>query len=113
VVLLPDNAKGTADYLEVHWNKSPKNDDIMHNTDVCSGGIVFAWTDEWWKSGNVTQHDPGESANGAFPGGWGDEEWFGICGVEVKDRAPANFDKSHPDTLLPRAAFDRLKQLWK
>lgn len=50
------------------------------------GGCYFEWSDEWWKldtyyQGNqcpATVQQPGVSQNAAFPGGWGDEESFGL-----------------------------------
>lgn len=53
---------------------------------VGAGSCYFEWTDEWWKldsaypgtSCGATVQQPGTSANGAFPGGWGDEECFGL-----------------------------------
>ena len=42
------------------------------------GGIVFEWTDEWWKSYEPFYHDKKSDAVGPFPGGFYFEEWFGI-----------------------------------
>lgn len=111
IVDLPDNAKAQADYLKVHWQ------DIVKNEDICSGGHVFIWTDEWWKSGNPPKHDPTNTTNVSFPGGWDDEEWFGINAVKANNR-PNNdpWNPGHPnapDLLLPRAAFGTLMDLWK
>jgi hypothetical protein len=53
------------------------------------------------------------AANVAFPGAWGDEEWFGLVGAIAKNRAnsdpvvnPATGKlNGGPDTLTPRAAL--------
>jgi beta-glucuronidase len=42
------------------------------------GGVVFEWTDEWWKNYEPFYHDKKSDAIGPFPGGYYYEEWFGI-----------------------------------
>ncbi len=71
-----------ADYIEGHWK------DIEANSDVAAGGIVFAWVDEYWKSGdkNVQNQSPGVNSN--FPGGCWDEEAFGINAIVLKRNTP-------------------------
>jgi hypothetical protein len=101
-----------------------------------SGGCVFEWRDEWWKgnetyayfhsvSGNqqcaVPSCPPSNcshtgAANVVFPGGWGDEEWFGVTGAKANGRqnsAPVvdmytGKLNGGPDILEPRAAFAAL-----
>jgi hypothetical protein len=93
-----------------------------------SGGFAFEWRDEWWKgnshpyfqtiSGNDTctqcpcerGRDTG-AANVVFPGGWGDEQWFGLAGAMVANKRdpmkPVNNQgmlNGGPDILKPRAA---------
>jgi hypothetical protein len=94
-----------------------------------SGGFVFEWRDEYWKTagappwfqtiGGTDSCAPGcaggcdtGAANVVFPGGWGDEEWFGVAGASPKGRkaddpviAPTTGKlNGGPDTLEPRAA---------
>jgi hypothetical protein len=92
-----------------------------------SGGFAFEWRDEWWKdnvvtwfhsvSGNVggcssaCQCTNTGAANPVFPGGWGDEQWFGLTGATISGRtnpaevANANGLIGNPDILEPRAAI--------
>ncbi|CAL1142726.1 unnamed protein product [Cladocopium goreaui] len=46
--------------------------------DVVSGGIIFAFQDEWWKCGSPSDHDSCGSAFGGLPDGYANEEWWGI-----------------------------------
>lgn len=113
VVELPSNAQAQADYLKVHW------EDIAANSKVSPGGYIFEWTDEWWKVANkpIYEHDGDTATNAAFPGGYDDEEWFGVNAVSVTGSRPASdpWNPGHPnaaDTLAPRKAVDVLKGLW-
>ena len=95
-----------------------------------SGGFVFEWRDEFWKSNDTPasrahhtisgadQCAPGcptncntGGANIVFPGGWADEEWFGLTSATPTNRnatdpvvAPNGQLTGAPDTLYPRAA---------
>ncbi len=108
-VELPNNAALQGQYVESHLA------DLLANRDICSGGYVFEWTDEWWKASTPTVHNasPSSATNAAFPGGYGDEEWFGIHSVAAGDRPiddPSYNNFSVPDILSPRAAVDVLRK---
>lgn len=48
------------------------------------GGVIFEWSDEWWKAGAGTDssfHDVDSQFGGAFLDGQSYEEWFGICSL--------------------------------
>jgi hypothetical protein len=105
---------------------------------VCAGSAYFEWTDEWWKLDAAypdvkcpaTVQNPGLSRNAAFPGGWGDEECFGLNAIRPAGPDPArrsapnpggcpgpwNFESNTPyppDELLPRESLATLSKLWK
>jgi hypothetical protein len=125
VQLLPANANATAEYIRICWNGAPVyHDDIMSNLaynasgvhKVCVGGFVFEWTDEWCKGDKQAWLHTGDNApNPNYPGGSGDEKWFGINGVETVGRGhhdPFDPTINQPDALSPRAAYYMLKSLW-
>jgi hypothetical protein len=53
---------------------------------VCLGGTVFAWNDEWWKTGSPLIHEPDGYDTPwnpeAFPDGFANEEYFGLVNVD-------------------------------
>ena len=111
IIELPNRAQAQANYLRSHWL------DISNNLSTCSGGYIFEWQDEWWKNGDPVVHDPAvpTGANPAFPGGWDDEEWFGLHAVALNNRPASepNYNNGqNPDLLTSRAAVDTLKALW-
>jgi hypothetical protein len=51
---------------------------------VCVGGFIFDWCDEYWKGNDPNVHQGGPDQNfngGAFAGGYWDEAWFGVTGA--------------------------------
>ncbi|NEQ68678.1 MAG: hypothetical protein F6K21_24890, partial [Symploca sp. SIO2D2] len=75
------------------------------NRDVCSGGCLFEFSDEWWKSeGSPSNQDPGGLPNEGYPDGLLNEEWWGVFEVSKSE--------SGIDKLRPRELFLTLKELW-
>lgn len=83
--------------------------DIMDASEVCLGGHVMAYSDEWWKDkyGNRWIHDPGPAAHWGdnLPDGYANEEYWGI--VSISDNG------GEPDIVTPRKVYDTLKLLYE
>ncbi len=94
----PENGAIPAGIIASLWRE------IAANGAVCSGGCVFAFADEWWKSGGATTHDAGGFPLGSLPDGFANEEWWGLFAV-----AP---DPGGLDRLIPRASFEALRAAW-
>jgi hypothetical protein len=98
-----------ATYAEALWNE------IEANSDVCCGGSIMAYSDEWWK-GKYGQSGPGcpdydpcfHSICGyptaSHPDGFSNEEWWGI--MRTLDNG------SNPDIMQPRTVYYILQSLW-
>ncbi|MGY8524415.1 hypothetical protein [Paracidovorax citrulli] len=116
VVALPERAAAQADYLRTQWQDIARTE----NRAINAGGYAFAWSDEWWKQGLPQQQDHNNAAvNHSFPGGYGDEEWFGLHAVSLNPlragkpgEVVGGDGMHHPDILTPRAAVDVLTALW-
>ena len=102
-----------ATYAESLWNE------IAANSDVCSGGSIMAYSDEWWKGkhgqtdsshsscpdSNPTIHSACGYVNSAHPDAYANEEWWGI--MRTADNGV------NPDVMQPRAVYYTLQSLWK
>lgn len=82
--------------------------DIIAAGDVCLGGCVMAYSDEWWKDpyGSNDKHDPGPAAlwGGHLPDGYANEEYWGI--FSIKD------NEGKPDIITPRKVYHVLQSLF-
>jgi len=98
-----------ATYAESLWQE------ISANSKVCSGGIIGAYSDEWWlgKTGNTLGgcpdldpafHSPCGHPSNSDPDGFINYEWSGIMRA-VKDG-------SNVDIMEPREVYFTLKSLW-
>ncbi len=90
---------------------------------IVSGGYVFSWSDEWWKTrdshGSAAVQDASEINDSPLANGWLDEECFGVNAVRPHPSRPALFPRDKAtgrphaaDILRPREVYYSLKALW-
>jgi hypothetical protein len=73
-------AQPVGTFLNTQWNTIKANLKAGPSQ-VCAGGFIFDWCDEYWKANNNNTQIGGPSAGfqgGAFAGGYWDEAGFGI-----------------------------------
>ena len=80
---------------------------ILAASDVCVGGTLFEFTDEWWKAGNPDSHDFGGYATDNHPDGYSNEEWWGLISLSP------DADGDGRDEWRPRKAFRMFQQQWR
>jgi hypothetical protein len=79
-------AEPVATYLNTEWNTIKAN--IAAKVDqVCVGGFIFDWSDEYWKGNNpsVQQGGPEPKFLGEFAGGYADEAGYGVTSSVSQD----------------------------
>ncbi len=102
---LDEAEEAQAEYHSGNWTDIEDNTAGMaHGVGNALGGIVFEWTDEWWKNYEPYMHDKKSDAIGPFPGGYYHEEWFGIT-------SQGNGTHS-PFMRQLRKAYFTYKELW-
>jgi len=91
-----------ASYAESLW------DEIVSNADVCLGGTIMEYSDEWWKDIKVNAphtQDIGGYELSAHQDGIANEEWWGLM---------APYEGSHTvDEMRPRQIYDFFKEKWE
>jgi len=85
--------------------------EIVENSNVCSGALIFQFSDGWYKCSNlpIYQQDLCPSDGGdRFPGSDINEEYFGMLAfVNTQITTDGN------DTLRAKEVFCRFKHAWK
>jgi beta-glucuronidase len=69
-----------SDYLVSCWEDIEENSVFEAGAGNAIGGILFEWSDEWWKGYEPSLHDTKGLWIGPFPDGYMHEEWLGVCG---------------------------------
>ncbi len=97
-----------ADYAGALWGE------ILNNSDICIGGTIMAYSDEWWKGKYSTDtgcpdndpliHSTCGYATQSHPDGYSNEEWWGIMRTADNETAP--------DNMEPREVYYTLQSLW-
>jgi hypothetical protein len=99
-------------YAESLWYE------IEAHSDICSGGSIMAYSDEWWKGRHGHSdsnhpncpdfdpafHSPCGYPSGAHPDGYSNEEWWGI--MRTVDGGAGL------DVMQPRSVYRTLQALW-
>jgi Beta-galactosidase/beta-glucuronidase len=100
--------EGQASYHKGTWNNIADNfAGVEGGTGNSLGGVVFVWSDEWWKTEGDSDpfvHDEVPKMMGAFLDGGGYEEWFGLCGLG--DGTDSQFKRQL------RKSYFMYKELW-
>jgi hypothetical protein len=87
------DAQPVATFLTTQWNTIKAN--ISSNANqVCVGGFIFDWCDEYWKGNNINVQVGGPNIDfqgNAFAGGYWDEAGFGVTSsVNQSTYGPSN-----------------------
>jgi beta-galactosidase len=107
-------------FLESQWRQIYQN--LAYAPDGagnCLGGIIFEWSDEWWKHNEYSpeswiSHDTASNwSNGSYyfdikaEGNKNmNEEWFGIVAVSEEEEGGIN-------KRIPRKSYYVLREFWK
>jgi beta-glucuronidase len=77
-----------AEYHRAAWGDIERNSAFGQGAGNAIGGIVFEWTDEWWKAYEPKIHDTKGLWTGPFPDGYMHEEWLGLVGQGDGSNSP-------------------------
>ncbi|GEM_PF-2839721 len=72
---------------EIVWNQQSG---VTNFSKITSGGFVFEWNDEWWKTPPAGQPDPGGWEPEGFPDGHASEDYWGIVEINRNPRQTYN-----------------------
>lgn len=96
-------------------------EDILYNSagygsGNALGGVVFEWTDEWWKAYEPRLHDTHKQWPGPVKGGWFYEEWLGVTSQGSGTDSPfmRGLRKSYYayKRMWNPSFFDKIEKLW-
>lgn len=96
-----------ASYIVSQWKGIERN--LTLENGVVSGGCVFEWSDEWWKSfsntlGDAKQDTSTDWTNYAYEDPNINEEWFGIMKISS--------DTYNTHITTPKKSYYELRKLW-
>ncbi len=116
-----EDEKSQSRFLELQWKDIERNSTIRNDQGNCIGGIIFEWTDEWWKANENLAHTWGihdKVAQWSHSSYYYDyeaaghmninEEWWGIVGLKPR---PENLTNAIDKREL-KSAYYVMQGLW-
>ncbi len=104
-----------AGYLRAQWQEIYEHSHGKGRSGVAIGGLIFQWSDGWWKHGQTTHLDIQDStaswATAAYPHDFVEgennmnEEWFGIASKDMPDARGVFTVRPRPAYYLLQSAF--------
>jgi hypothetical protein len=112
-----EDQQSQAKFLKSQWLDIEENMPGGQGAGNCLGGVVFEWSDEWWKSSesdrdswlvhdNVAAWGMGSYDFDAKADKNMNEEWFGVVAVDPE------LDANGLNKRIPRKAYYVLRKLW-
>jgi beta-glucuronidase len=110
-----EGEEAQSEYHKGAWN------DILYNSagygaGNALGGVIFEWTDEWWKAYEPLLHDNHKQWPGPVKGGWFYEEWLGVTSQGPGTDSPylRQLRKSYftYKSMWNPSFSDKIKKLW-
>jgi len=114
-----DKAQSENQTTQNSWDVALANE-INNNTNICSGGFIFSYSDEWWKAesgeydanhtncpaSNSSAHLNCGYPSNNFPDKYSNEAWWGLLSA-------AKNISSGPDILTPRQIFYSIADIYQ
>ena len=95
-----DTGQRTYEYYQ--WQDIAKNLSADDPSRTCSGGCVFEFNDEWWKTGSPFTQDTGGWATNNCPDGFASEEWWGLVDINRNPRPAYQLFQEYFGGLVPQ-----------
>lgn len=97
------------------WGQIERNSAVSAPSHASVGGVVFSWSDGWWKGkrgvsgsfgdggdgGDFVQDTAADWTNNAYPDPGMNEEWWGLVAISTR-----------PNIRSPRLVYYALRDLW-
>ena len=93
------------EYEETHAEWILRQWHEIDQESIVIGSTLMAYSDEWWKAGNLSSHDFGGYKTDKHPDGFSNEEWWGVMRTV---ETPAG----EIDAMCPRQVYYDLRKAW-
>jgi len=116
-----EDEESQARFVQLQWKDIERNSTVKSSKGNCIGGLVFEWSDEWWKANENLAHTwsvqdrTAQWSSSSYyydfeaPGHMNvNEEWWGLVGLKARPKSL----KKGLDKRIPKQSYFILRELW-